>query len=1009
MESLEKPQIRNNPQVCEESDDDDDKSPEENLLFSARHGDLDTVNKLLTKHKDETIEIDINCRGVNKANLGWTPLHLASYFGHVQVVAALLEHDALVDVQNDLGDTPLHRAAYTGRLKSVMLLLKHNANVNIKNIEGNYPKNLAKTREIKNLIEAAEAFDLKKTEEEFLNLARNGDIERIAVILKGSTTPNINCVDRYGNTALHWASYGNHNKVAVLLLQNGIDPGIKNQKNQTAIDLASNSKMKQVLDVRPIKDLLKTVERYEGPLLKKSRLMGWKPFWVVIDKGVLSLFKTRADATTGTHRKGCKYLDQGRVESQRDVIHILTVNFADKSKYSFAVEESLTAVVKRQKWENVLSSHIAYASQLVTMGGHISDDDEYGEDVLPLGSMQDTLQTAEAHQQVMEKQIAHVAHTIKMLADERIPNKQVTILELRQQLNCVLTASQDMCINFRHCLTVFTQQEQLRKVQLQQETEKSRVLEEALHALAEEHHDLECSVGKGCKSGVHDSEDEDFFDCNESRSSFEVQDNFRDYTSLKNLELENPSHLTQSLDSLGPRGVAIPNGSGLVNGSLSAVPQSSSVLAAKLSKWNGRSVLPVPMLSKKDFSVWTFLKQCIGKELSKITMPVIFNEPLSFVQRMAEYMEYSDLLQSAAQSSDPVKRMELVAAFAVSSSASNLDRVGKPFNPLLGETYELNRPELGYKFICEQVLHHPPVSAFHVESPHYRLQGSIHPKLKFWGKSVEASPKGTVTLHLLEHDEVYTWENVVCCIHNIIVGKLWIEHYGTMEITNHKTGHQAVLNFKPSGWFGRDLHKIEGYICSQDTKKERAFSGKWIESLYSHDIKEYEKWLRNGGRCSDRGPQSKCKTDEQEGAVQNGLDVKLKMSSSSCDLKLKNQRMLWQVEPKPPQMQQYYNFTLFAMMLNEMRDENEINIAPTDSRLRPDIRKLEQGDLDGASAEKHRLEEKQRASRKLRKDTDTEWIPRWFKLAIHPETKNEDWIFTGEYWKKDRGNFPDIF
>ena len=32
-----------------------------------------------------------------------------------------------------------------------------------------------------------------------------------------------------------------------------------------------------------------------------------------------------------------------------------------------------------------------------------------------------------------------------------------------------------------------------------------------------------------------------------------------------------------------------------------------------------------------------------------------------------------------------------MAAFAVSSAASNWDRVGKPFNPLLGETYELTR------------------------------------------------------------------------------------------------------------------------------------------------------------------------------------------------------------------------------------------------------------------------------------------------------------------------------
>nr|CAD7450088.1 unnamed protein product [Timema bartmani]CAD7463653.1 unnamed protein product [Timema tahoe] len=99
------------------------------------------------------------------------------------------------------------------------------------------------------------------------------------------------------------------------------------------------------------------------------------------------------------------------------------------------------------------------------------------------------------------------------------------------------------------------------------------------------------------------------------------------------------------------------------------------------------------MQSRSDFSLWSVLKNCVGKELSKITMPVIFNEPLSFLQRMVEYMEYAQLLRKASEEPDPNKRMQLVAAFAVSALASNWERLGKPFNPLLGETYELEREE----------------------------------------------------------------------------------------------------------------------------------------------------------------------------------------------------------------------------------------------------------------------------------------------------------------------------
>lgn len=51
-------------------------------------------------------------------------------------------------------------------------------------------------------------------------------------------------------------------------------------------------------------------------------------------------------------------------------------------------------------------------------------------------------------------------------------------------------------------------------------------------------------------------------------------------------------------------------------------------------------------------------------------------------------------------------------------------------------------------------------------------------------------------------------------------------------------------------------------------------------------------------------------------------------------------------------------------------------LCPTDSRLRPDIRKLETGDIDGAAIEKTRLEEKQRDARKGMKARKEEWKPK---------------------------------
>lgn len=39
---------------------------------------------------------------------------------------------------------------------------------------------------------------------------------------------------------------------------------------------------------------------------------------------------------------------------------------------------------------------------------------------------------------------------------------------------------------------------------------------------------------------------------------------------------------------------------------------------------------------------------------------------------------------------------------------------------------------------------------------------------------------------LFRHNEAYTWTNPTCCVHNVIIGKLWIEQYGVVEILNHR-------------------------------------------------------------------------------------------------------------------------------------------------------------------------------------------------------------------------------
>ncbi|KAL5013438.1 hypothetical protein ScPMuIL_007708 [Solemya velum] len=604
--------------------------------------------------------------------------------------------------------------------------------------------------------------------------------------------------------------------------------------------------------------------------------------------------------------------------------------------------------------------------------------------------MQDTLQMSQAHQKLLEKQISDLSEEIFGDRNHKTMETTGRKLDVYEKVQGILKSSQDMCISLNHCMILFYQQEEVRKLQLKEEQERCRVLQEGLHALATEHHHLERSVtGCGTPGRFFDTDDE-FYDCSDDDST-------QNCGSRKSL-IGSGDHFSDAMSFKSVADEMLTSGN--------RTPQSNGDM--NRNTIYGRSHLPVAMFDRNDFSFWSILKQCIGKELSKITMPVVFNEPLTFIQRISEYMEYSQLLEKASLEDDPIDRMMYVAAFAVSAISSNWERIGKPFNPLLGETYEMDRLDLGFRLVSEQVSHHPPVSAFHVESTHFKFHGSITPKLKFWGKSVEVNPKGMLTLELPRHGEVYTWQNVNCCVHNVIVGRLWVEHYGVMEIVNLKTRHKAVLNFKQGGWFGKDLHKVEGFIFDEKKNKLKALYGSWIMNLFSVSADVFEKFMKNMS-SSGVSPSHMVKGNGTETGTSEVDDHIPVHTFSSFDLGIPGQQCVWRTTPRPPNSDHYFSFTSFAMALNEMTDTIKDKLPPTDSRLRPDSRLLEEGQIDGAADEKHRLEEKQRAARKERKKLKEEWTPVWFKYETNPHTGKDDWMFDVSYWDRVWEPCPDIF
>uniref|UniRef100_A0AC11DD01 Oxysterol binding protein like 1A n=1 Tax=Ovis aries TaxID=9940 RepID=A0AC11DD01_SHEEP len=904
---------------------------EQQLLHHARNGNAEEVRQLLETMERNEVIADINCKGRSKSNLGWTPLHLACYFGHRQVVQDLLKAGAEVNVLNDMGDTPLHRAAFTGRKELVMLLLEHNADTTVVNGNGQTAKEVTHDKEIRNMLEAVERTQQRKLEELLLAAAREGRTAELTALLNRPNPPDVNCSDQLGNTPLHCAAYRAHKQCALKLLKSGADPNLKNKNDQKPLDLAQGAEMKHVLVGNKI--IHKALKRYEGPLWKSSRFFGWRLFWVVLEHGVLSWYR----------------------------------------KHFRVPKNSLQQT--REDWLEAIEEHSAYSTHYCSQD-QVTDDEE--DDAVSAVDLKESLEKAQICQQRLDRDISNFLKMIKEcdMAQEMLPS-------FIQKVEVVAEASRETCVALSDCLHLFTKQEGVRNFKLEQEQEKNKILSEALATLATEHHELEQSLVKGSPPLSIFSEDEFYDALSDSESE----------GSLSRLEAVTAHSFDEEAEAPSSRQHRMSEGKDCGGG---------DALSNGIKKH--RTSLPSPMFSRNDFSIWSILRKCIGMELSKITMPVIFNEPLSFLQRLTEYMEHTYLIHKASSLADPVERMQCVAAFAVSAVASQWERTGKPFNPLLGETYELVRDDLGFRLISEQVSHHPPISAFHAEGLNndFIFHGSIYPKLKFWGKSVEAEPKGTITLELLEHNEAYTWTNPTCCVHNIIVGKLWIEQYGNVEITNHKTGDKCVLNFKPCGLFGKELHKVEGYIQDKSKKKLCALYGKWTECLYSVDPATFDAYKKNDKKNTEEKKNSKQVSASEE-------SDEMPMPDSESVFVIPGSVLLWRIAPRPPNSAQMYNFTSFAMVLNEVDKEMESVIPKTDCRLRPDIRAMENGEIDQASEEKKRLEEKQRAARKNRSKSEEDWKTRWFHQGPNPYSGAQDWLYSGSYWDRNYFNLPDIY
>ena len=361
------------------------------------------------------------------------------------------------------------------------------------------------------------------------------------------------------------------------------------------------------------------------------------------------------------------------------------------------------------------------------------------------------------------------------------------------------------------------------------------------------------------------------------------------------------------------------------------------------------------------FNVWKVFKSAVGKDLSRFGVPVFFNEPLSSLQKFCEPFQYAYLLNSAAQEPNPYIRLAKSATFCIGQFVINNGRQAKFFNPLLYETYEYVDNEQNFRYMSEQVSHHPAISAYFAEGNGWNIYANTNAIIKFviTGR-LEVNALGRTYINYTNFNDVNAFNKPRLITRNLIIGTIDIDVEGKFEVTNEQ-GDSCEVDMIPST--SGQKGNLHGKIKDINGDIKFLLEGNWLDNIYIINNETKEKTI------------------------------------------------IWRIIPSKGKEDFYYQPYTFD--LNNLTEEMKKALPPTDSRFRPDQRLMEYQDIDKAGDEKHRLEEEQRARAKQYKKDGFIPKPLYFEETYDDLTGELIYKYKGNYWdmryNHQFDNLPKIF
>ncbi|KAL4423109.1 hypothetical protein ABPG77_004792 [Micractinium sp. CCAP 211/92] len=368
-------------------------------------------------------------------------------------------------------------------------------------------------------------------------------------------------------------------------------------------------------------------------------------------------------------------------------------------------------------------------------------------------------------------------------------------------------------------------------------------------------------------------------------------------------------------------------------------------------------------------------------DLLKVSLPVRMFEPRSYLQKLADPWVYPRYLRLAAETADPVERLKWVVTFFIAGFHRAFERWAKPFNPILGETWQAGLAD-GTRIYLEQISHHPPISAFQLEGPDglYTFTGLSQPSVSYGTNAVKTTARGYRVLDFADGGRIEVHFPTYYLRGLLYTSAPRAEVTGTAEFVDVRNGLSVEVCFGKleearSGTVLARSDALSGTLFRSTPAAPAVAGSPQVGSPPTADLDRADSSSSGGNGW--QVPASAL-ADRNKRSSGSGSWTTLKnLSTLSLGLRSKSSPAVSETEAGRVAIERCSGNWLshldwgadrYWTLLEEPHEEwqPEEDPLPSDCRYRRDLALLAAGDVKGAQVAKEALEQQQRQDAKLR-------------------------------------------